>query len=97
MTVAMTAALAACTGDKQTDFTARLAVACDSYASTLKVLAVKRDRRELTPKEIRTVNDIRGVVNPVCLPGSNVPDVRAAFLKISDGIAILIKMKGTRS
>jgi len=81
-------------GCSQTNFIATLAITCDSYATALNVLAKKRAAERLTPKQIRTVNDVRVLVGPVCLPGSDVVDPRSALLKITESVHTLVLMKG---
>jgi hypothetical protein len=84
--------LAGCSGDPKVDWTARLAVACDSYASTLQVLSQRRAAGKLKPHDVRTVNAVRILVNPICA-GPAPADARAALMRIEEPVRDLIDIK----
>lgn len=44
---------------------ARLATACSSYAHTLYALAAEKPA--MSAAQVATVNDVRSIVNPICL------------------------------
>lgn len=75
-------ALVACAGDAKTRATSSLAVACESYAATLTELAARK--ATLTVSQVGTVDRVRAVVNPICLPDSQVdPAAAVGFVQSS--------------
>ncbi len=73
-----------------------LALACDSYASTLVVLAARRAAGSLTAPEIRTVSSVRLIVEPICTSGDTVVDPRAALNRMSLEANKLLSIKRSR-
>lgn len=60
--------LVGCAGDAQTRATASLAIACDSYATALEQLTLRK--ASLGASTIASVDQTNKVVSPVCSPGS---------------------------
>ncbi len=65
-TLIAVALLSACSGNVVADRITALAFACDTYASTLNMLADLRTAGRLTVAQRATVNSIVPVVRPVC-------------------------------
>ena len=86
--------LTGCATSPTTNWIKALAVACDSYATSVVFLTLKRAERKLSPPQVRTINDVMKVVGPVCRPATPVPSPRDAFLSITDEIQKLVAMKG---
>ena len=76
-----------------TDWIKTLAISCEAYASSLTVLAARRDAERLSPSQIRTVNAARAIVNPICKDDAVVPNPREAFFSITDSVGKLVAMK----
>lgn len=47
----------------------KIALACQTYASSLATLSMAKAAGDLSTDQIAAVNDVREVVNPVCLDG----------------------------
>lgn len=83
--------LAACAGSAETRATNALAIACDSYATTLGELADHREAGRLTETQIARVDSANALTEPICTadsvvdPASAVGTVRGA-LTILKGI-----------
>ncbi len=87
--------LTGCAGTPTTNWIKTLAVACDSYGTSLTVLAAQRDAGKLSAPTVRAVNDIRLLVGPVCKPGATVPNPREAFFAITDQVHQLTVLKSS--
>ncbi len=75
------------------DYHRALAFACDSYTSSLLVLAERRVEGKLTPPQVRAVNAARVIVNPICETGVPVVDARVALDRIANHVAKLRAIK----
>lgn len=79
--------------DPQVRMITTVALACDSYASTLTVLAKRRAAGKLSPKQVRKVNSVRVIANKPCLPGAAPPSDANLVRQLADGVADLIDIK----
>lgn len=84
--VLLVLAITACQGDAKTRATASLAVACETYASALSQAADRKPK--MTVEQVATVDRVRAVVNPICLPGSQV-DPAAAVGFVQSSVSLL--------
>lgn len=84
--IVLVLALVACQGDAKTRATASLAVACETYATALEQAALRKPTMSVT--QVATVDRVRAVVNPICLPGSQV-DPAAAVGFVQSSVTLL--------
>lgn len=67
-------------------------VACQGYASSLTVLAVRKAAGQLTDGQIVLVNRLRPALNSVCIDG-DYSDPDAALAIVEEGMFALIQME----
>jgi len=86
-------AVVGCTTNPEVNWVTRLAVACDSYAASLQILAGKRALGNLSPATVRAVNAAVVIVGPVCKPGAVITNHQQALVQISAAVHRLVLLK----
>lgn len=90
------AILAACTTaatDPAVQAVQRVSIACDSYSSSLNVLAVLKAQDKLTEAQTASVNDIVEVVAPICENPSAPVDDLLLLSTLENNIVKLILLR----
>ena len=68
-------------------------VACDSYASSLRVVAGMNERGRLSPSQVRAVDQVVAMVSPICSNPSS-PTAVEALDKVEEGVKALLRVRG---
>jgi hypothetical protein len=87
-------ALAACAGTPETRATNALAIACDSYATTLDQINPLIAQRKLSTANVERVVAANKLTNPVCKTDS-VVDPEGAIGIVNQGIGLLTAVKNS--
>lgn len=86
-------ALSACAGTAETRATDSLAIACDTYATTLDTLAPLKGAGKLSANNIAIVDKANSYVKPVCGSGSVVDPAQAISL-VNQAITLVNTIRG---
>ena len=86
--------LASCAGTPEVRGTNALAIACSSYAVTLKSLAKYQKAGKLPADVTSKVDAANKLIDPVCLPGS-IADPALAIGIVNSGIGLLNQVKSS--
>lgn len=65
--------------------------ACEAYEETLRSLAMRRAKGDLTEFQIKMVNDAREIANPICLSSSPVTEGERS--QVERALDLLIEAK----